>query len=519
MNKQINFYSLFSISKFILLLALGLFFVFLDYVFLHRIGAFGCFDDCTNFMTAFFMLFYKKQLYKEVFNNHQMLMIYISYLIQFLLKPQTIYNLVLYHRIFIVIFSILWDIIISSRFKKTGLLFVVFYEMTKFYLFGDRFLAEAVIVYPFVYLIGIFWFYYQNKKIYKYEIILCAVLTWFILFMREPFSLAIVFLYILVLLKEKNRPLKQISLFVFSILSIFTLTTVSIPDYYFNVFVVNSRIELSKDLFSFINLLKIFFYPIYILVAGKTTIIRVVLVLLSIEFIIASFLWLKKTRQYSFYLTLLLILSLTNIRFVEPGIMYFEAFHMIVWYGMFLISTLFLLDNIKQFYQSKKLALFISLTLIFLISISPKAFIWEKINKTVEFNNGYGKYYIYGELIKSMADTNSTLFLDGFDDLIYWQAKLISPYKYTWYTSFMPNFDVYVKARFEMFDNNPPDFYYGNCIKELGTNRQLPSNRLDDYAVLFYNNKPTCLYVKKTKKVSLKSKIIQNLSKQGYTFN
>ncbi len=118
----------------------GLFFAFIGYFDYQRTVSFGCFDDCFNFVGAYFML-KGKILYSQAFYNHQPLAAYISYLIQFFSHPKTIYQLILDHRIFVFLFSVLFDLLLIKRFKQTGIFFVIFYELTKYYLFGKRFLA------------------------------------------------------------------------------------------------------------------------------------------------------------------------------------------------------------------------------------------------------------------------------------------------------------------------------------------------------------------------------------------
>jgi hypothetical protein len=109
-----------------------------------------------------------------------------------------------------------------------------------------------------------------------------------------------------------------------------------------------------------------------------------------------------------------------------------------------------------------------------------------------------------GEVIRALSSPGDTLFVDGSEDLIYWQAKVESPYKYSWYTSSMPLLDKYTDERIEMFKNDPPDFYreYGMCPKAkdkiMPDAYRLPDFIKDEY-VRLYSDRPTCLFVKKNK--------------------
>ena len=92
------------IFTFFLLFFLGLIYVVLYKIYIPRVNAFGCFDDCNNFMRGFFVL-QGKQLFLEVFSGHQPLGSYMSTIIQLITSPQNIFELILRHRQFILLFG------------------------------------------------------------------------------------------------------------------------------------------------------------------------------------------------------------------------------------------------------------------------------------------------------------------------------------------------------------------------------------------------------------------------------
>ena len=96
------------ISRMLQLGFLLIFFAFLYKVYIPRVAAFGCFDDCFNIVAGHFLTQGKK-LYSEIFFNHQPLMAYISYAIQALTSPINIYELILNHRKFVLMFAFLFD--------------------------------------------------------------------------------------------------------------------------------------------------------------------------------------------------------------------------------------------------------------------------------------------------------------------------------------------------------------------------------------------------------------------------
>lgn len=132
-KKLIFYFSLFGI--------LILSSIFLYQIYFPRVNAFGCFDDCFNYLGGYF-LSKGKILYSQIFFNHQPLMAYLSQFIQLNLKLISIYDLLLKHRQTVFLFGILMDALLILRFGLAGLGFTFFYEFFKFYLFGDRFLQK-----------------------------------------------------------------------------------------------------------------------------------------------------------------------------------------------------------------------------------------------------------------------------------------------------------------------------------------------------------------------------------------
>lgn len=506
---------------FIIFILLLPFFSLIFKAYYQQIGAFGCFDDCFNFVAARFML-KGKTLYSQIFFNHQPLMAYLSYLIQAISRPETAYKLVLYHRIFILLFSFLMDILLILRFRFIGAGFVLFYETTKFYFFGDRFLAEAIIVQPFAYLLGLAWYKLQKRSLSLFDFLLSGVLTWFIIFMREPYIPVALLIYVLILWNKKFFKEKALPLFIFLLLSFAILLVLPFSDYVFEV--VRTNLKSNIQFGSLTQFLKMFFYPLYILFTGQWNYLRQILVGLDIIFLTLVFVFLVKLKKQKEILLLFLILGFSAVRFVSPGTMFYQAFHMLPWYGLFIMSIFLLLSKVYTSKESRKLVHFLIFLLIGVFSfimLPSKSFIWEKTDKDKVFNTNYAYYFVYGEAIKALASPKDTLFVDLWDDFVYWQADLDPSYKYSLYTPLMQNFPQYKDARFLMFDNNPPDFYYAHCDKGklLFPQAVLPKSRVGDYKQLSLNGIEACLYIKKTKLSQINGNQWEKAKKLGFYLN
>lgn len=488
------------------------FLIFTSWAYYQRIGAFGCFDDCFNIAAGYF-IGKGKSLYSEIFFNHQPLMAYLSYSIQ-AIKPDSLYQLILYHRIFIMLFSFLMNMLLVTRFGWVGLGFTLFYETTKYYMFGDRFLAENLVVYPLVYLLGLAFCKLNKRTIFGWEIIFASILTWFVIFMREPFVPVVLILYTSLLWTKSFSKKHLFSLILFSFLTLITIGLLPMKDYVFNVIEINAAVEVSAiEVYN--NLPRIFGYPLYLLLEGQWNFLKPILVASSTVFIITVAVYTIRYRRLKQVLFIIFILGLANIRVVEPSTMFYEAFHIIPWYGLFIASTLLILRDLDKKIRIVGIS---TLIIILIYSTSPGSFLYEKIDSEHEFTTNYGHYFVQGEVIKVLSSSSDTLFVDGFDELIHWTADRPSPYKHSLYTSVMPRFPLYVNERNNMFNNNPPDFYYGNCPGDPNPQRHLPEESLKNYAQLTFAGRPTCLFVRKTQLKEMKYTQLEELQKRKFNF-
>lgn len=494
------------------LLLLSPFFFLLFRITYQRFAMFGCFDECMNYLAGDFIL-QGKVLYGQYFFPHQMLMPYLSSLIQFLLHPQSIYYLVLYHRMFIFFFAILMDILIILRFRKVGLGFVLFFETTKFYFMGSLFLPESVVAYLLVYLFGLTWTRLTGKKLSSFDYILSGLFTWAAVFMREPYIPVAIIMYAIILWGGIKTKAKLLSLAIFSFLSFVTLVFTDLQNYFYQVWFVNFRHILgssSGNKIGIAEMFKIFLYPVYIFMDGKWNFLRNILMGLSTIFLLSSGILITRFKKIKLVIVALLILGFSNSRFVAPGVVFYEAFHMLVWYGLFIMLTLLLIKELYVCKANRLISGFFVAVFSFLciLSVLPGSFFEENIHgnalyRDSEFRIEFDRFYVSGEAIRLISDKGDTLFVDLWNDLIYWQAKLNSSYKYTNYWGQEAVFPIFKNARLEMFHNNPPDFYYYACSDKQYASLLLPEFVANDYVQLYYINKPSCLYIKKTKYITI----------------
>lgn len=490
----------------------------------QRIGAFGCFDQCFNFVAAYFML-KGKALHSQIFFNHQPLMAYLSYIIQVISNPDNLYSLVLYHRLFILFFSLFMDVFIIWRFRWAGIGFVLFYETTKYYLFGNFFLPEAIVAYLLAYLAGLWWEKSQKKHLSLFDYVIAGLFTWLIVFLRLPYVPIALILYGLLLLPLNQRigKLRSVSLFLFLLLTFLTLLNIPLRNYIHQVFILNYQAMLSESRSLGINgigAFKIFLYPFLILFTGKWNYFRSILIGLDVIFLLLTAWFILETKKLKEVLLIFFLLGLAAVRFVEPGTTFYKAFHLLAWYGLFLMIIFLLVVEFLNNLKARRLSIILISFLIALfgyVTLSPRSFIWEKVNREEEFTINYAHYFAHGNVIKILSKPKDTLFLDLWDDLIYWQSSLDSSYQYSLYTPIMSSSQKFTQARLTMFRNNPPDFYYSYPGTGKNCPSLLPNDTVDDYVQLYFGENPSCLYIRKANTAEIANEQWEEIKKLGFS--
>ncbi len=484
--------------------------IFLRSAYRDRIGAFGCFDDCFNIMGGHFLL-RGKRLFSEIFFNHMPAMAHLSAWIQAATKPDSIYMLIYQHRMFMIYFSLIADVLLVLRFGLPALAFAFLYESTKGFIFGERFLAEGLIVYPLVYALGVSWEALRKGTVRTVEVWIMTLLTLGVVFSREPYIPLALFLWGTVLWKAKRVP-GIVAIAAFVAAAGVLVVSYGPRDFFFNVVTVSRRvIDVESQLTSSGagGLAAVVLYPILLFFKGEWNLFHQVEAIMS-AFFLLGVVWFAKRGEWGKAIWWVGVLTLANIRTIAPGSLYYGTFHHLPWYALIVAGSGVMMRQVWP----KLFVLAFAATSLYAI-VSPASYLHEKVDRQTEFTTNYGHYYVVGEVVRRLSDEGSTLFLDGQDDLIYWQAKRYSSYPYSWYTSLMPYFPRYTDARSSMFKNNPPEYYYGSCSENKAPEVVLPTP--EAYVRLSQNGKPSCLWIRRDTLTSIPADAWQSVSEFRYT--
>ena len=129
----------------------------------------------------------------------------------------------------------------------------------------------------------------------------------------------------------------------------------------------------------------------------------------------------------------------------------------------------------------------------------------------------YSQYFSYGEIIKSLADSDDTLLVNDYDSLVYWQAGLLPAYKYTYYYPVMQVIPEYIAEREKMFQESPPDFYYQRSCSS-GQDDSLPGYIINEYVQVQAENRHTCLSILKRKIPEINDQQKEKLNQMGFFY-
>lgn len=490
-------------------------------LYLHYINSLSfSFTDAYNSYARAYFMEKGRSLYSGIFSHHNMLMVYISYVIQLLFQPQSLYKLVMTHQMFLAIFSVIMASLIIIRFRYVGLAFVLIYELCKYFLFGNLFLAEALVSYFIVYLAGLAFLKLQKEEIYNIEFILSGVFAWFVVFLREPFIPLTLLLYGIILFDKANKQAKIVSVIIFILLSVGIISTVELSEYYFHIITLNFggyiQSELQNQDIWGVGLVKIFFYPFYIFLIGKLNDFRFILIALSSNFLLLNFILLKK-RKFLIAIFLFMILGLANIRMRIPGETFYSAFHMLPWFALFTYlvpaTTFYLYQN----YKFNKLII-INVLVFFIITLialmPPFTVAKQTTDRQFDYETSYARFYVNGEAILRLSNPDDLLFVEDWDTLVYWQSGLESSYKYAMYFPVMKGVDKYKMELDRMYNLNPPQFYYTDCkYKE----NPLPTKVASDYIRLNKDGYPSCVFIHKSKIAEISDEKWNNVKEFGFT--
>lgn len=470
---------------------LGILFAGITKFTLPRSAAFGCFDDCFNYTAGYFIT-QGKQIYSEFFFNHAPLPAFVSAAILTHGNPINIYELVLQHRQFILLFSGVFALIIVLRFGTKALLVVFGLEALKWYFFGHRFLGESLIVYPIAYLV--FYITERQRLEHRIEYLWIGALTYWICFTREPYiPLALCLLFI-----ASWQRKQMLSICTAGIATLVTFLYLPLPDFFFNVVTINAA-TVAKEAFSQQPVLQTLgsalVYPFLTLGSVGHPVWQAIQLCILLLCVCVLILLRKRIITIAPVVLVILLLVVANVRSTPIGTVYFSAFQLLPWLTVLLVVTA---QSIAYLSRSRLLQFGFILFFLFACAwplVHPSSALRERPSPHEELIINFSEEIQIGNILSHLSTPEDDIFIDGWGELIYWQAQRLSTYRYTWYTSVMPQVEEYSSERKRYLLQTPPQFYYGTCPHEQNDIRRFPEDLTKHYSNIPINGTPSCLWV------------------------
>ncbi|RJQ27337.1 hypothetical protein C4577_01565 [Candidatus Parcubacteria bacterium] len=457
-------------------------------------------DEEDNIVLGKYLLKGEK-LYSDLFSQHQPLAYIFSAGVQKTTQPNSLYLLIKRHREFIILYSVVWSLILVALFRWPLFLFIVIYEPLKFYLFGNLFLSETLVVYPLLYLlIRIF---FSKKSFLNYELILTGFCFGLVIFLLSPIWPLTIFVFLYLLYRIKAQISKNIFLVSLGLLvpTLISLTFSSINEYFYNVFYVNYKYYIpigSQDSF-IIGFLKSLSAPVISLVLTSETGPVIWITKLLSVILIFNLLILASMKKYWHTILFFVILGLANSRYITPGKVFYEGFHLLPWVSALLMVVIFsTVEVIKD--TDKKFLRIVPATLIavtiffsFYFSLYDSIGLLQKRDMANDQYINYSRQFDFGEAIRIMKNEKDRLFVIPDEWLLYWQADIKHASYMVNYYAWMPSVPKIKTDVDNMFVNNPPEFFYCEPCDEKDL------IKYGNYQIVKKEKKNTKLYILKDK--------------------
>lgn len=450
------------------LIGSGLLLLVIGYLYISKLFAFQFVDEEDNLILGHFLL-QNQKLYSDLFSHHQPLAYLISALIQLIVKPTETEQLIWIHRIFMIVWSTIWGWVLLGRFREKIILPLFIYELSKYLLLGNLFLAESLVVYLVLYLVLFLLETKESKQVIEYALIGFLIgMSALLLAPLWPF----LGFYTVLLVWFKKIPQQFFGVLVLGavIPILITLPFIDLYYYFHNVFYINYRyyIPQSAEEKMPLSIIKAFFSPITILWAPNNfeslgTILKAILLI----FVVSLFGLIYKKKFKLFFLVLSL-LTLANIRYYTPFLDYKSGFHLIIWYGLFILFTFYYYWDFIRVVSNQvfKKVLVMGTILAILVSIIVSKNIFYSNDLKTDFDKNYSQKVVFGNAIKAMKDRNDTLFVVPDEWLLYFQGDIKNNNKMVNYYGWMSLVWELNDPVIEKFKSDPPTFFYCDCGEE-----------------------------------------------------
>ena len=476
--------------------------LFVEYFHITHITDFRFIDEFIHFANGA-LLDRGFAMYADMWHNHQPFMHYISQAIfrLALSDNSTLFEVIKHHRIFVAAWSLLWSVILIMRFRTSGAMVALTYEVLKYYMFGHLFMGESVIAFPLIYLVLELVALYRakDKQISAGSAIVATLLVWFIIFTREPYIPLALVLWVPYVLHATIK-VRLYSIVLFGFLSAAVLLNIGDMASYFNqVFVYNARFSeadlgdytIAARLYNSLGLLPRLAF------SGLVS-SEIFYVVVSMQFLFMLALWCggrgksEPWQSIRSLLPALLILILAGIR-LPPGepILYTMyrgvTYYAVLWSLLFANVVMRGGRNISWAYVIGGVSL--------LIFVAPTSYLRQPSDVLSQYDINYSAINTAAIVINESKTPQSTLMLHGVSVDVLAIVDVTPAYVRPYYIPWQGNDPAEVALKEAALTKNPPTYYLESECESQGI--AIPRSITPLYVqVLKSDAKSTCVFVR-----------------------
>lgn len=420
-------------------------------------------DELEHLSGSWEMLNFNKTLYQDLSVNHQPLPFIAGFILLKFTHPPNLFMLIERSRQFLFSLSFLGAIILTLRFKWSGLLAVLLIELVKYYFFGYYLVAESLVVYPLMYCGGLFYeILVHHGKIYHIDDLifgLCLFIGVFSLSPIIPFAILSLLIYVF----YRPRALFFRVLPTIFLLIIALSTVVPWPSWYeetihnMMVYFIPAEIQTHSVLAN----LRLLFFPFLSLFNLRDMVAKYYVIMTSGLFAIFLISLHSKNLvtvfKLIFFYILIVLLNLRVNSFFDLG---FGVFHLLPQVAFFtMVSVMIGGCNLVKQKDKSALVYFPQVLLLFAL-ISSACWWFQKHNKIVDHYVQYETEETIGDALKTLKHPTDTL-LSGPQR---GEANLVSgiPFPGRQITYFNWTYAVprLHQEFLDLLQNHPPTFIY-----------------------------------------------------------
>lgn len=401
-------------------------------------------------------------LYRDISTNHQPLNYLFSAVVHQLSHPTNVFMLVQRHRQVVFFWGVLWSGILAWRFGITSLIPLLLFEITKYWLLGNLFLAESFAVYPTAYLFCATWqqWVYGIARREEWFLGMCLITA---SFFSIPLAIPLGILLCIRLVRRRSI-LSWIETAGGALaVAAGVFTVIPIKDYWMETIYYNSKYGIPllsefKNIFDVIGLWIIpfrSFFPPYdvlsILFAGMGCVW-----LSGVVVYIAQRRWNQAALAVLFYL----LWGLTNLRVIELHQFYYSGFHLLPWYltGL-MLTTLLIKDliHISRRWMKRAILLWLVFGLGWIV-LQPTLPIRRLPNPQTENYIQYTPQQQVAEVITTLKNPNDRLMTIPNETLPYWITGLLPATRQVTYYEWQYRNPLLQQQWLKTLSDTPPRF-------------------------------------------------------------